>query len=215
MANTWTGLDKYIADVKSLTGNKMKIQKDFIDIAGRVIIDIMLRTTPKVEGDLSRSWYIVAKGKDFVEVGTSMHDAFLRVVNGTSPHVIRAKRAKTLHFIIGGQDFFRLEVFHKGTRSNPYINPIVKGLDRLIQALLHNLMVKYWKIYNIKSAPKIRAFNASKTVGISTGTKRNTRRGRGGSGTMVIRSGRKSFKRKLGRRRRTGQFITSKKARAG
>ena len=216
MVNRWDGnMDKYINEVKSLNLNSKRLKNDFVDIVGKAIIDIMKRTTPKTSGDLANSWVIMEKSDKHVVVGTTMHDSFLQIIHGMKPRTIRARNAKSLFFTIGGQDFFRLEVFHPGSRANPYIEPIITGLDKVIQQLLEDLILKYWKIFGSNKNPKVRFFNASRTVGISTGTKRNTRRGRGGAGSMVIRSGKKSFKRKLGRRRRTGQFITTKKAKAG
>ena len=53
--------------------------------------------------------------------------------------------------------------------------------------------------------------NIAKTVGL-TGTKVSSLRGRGKITMVRGRTGRKQFKRRLGRRRRTGQWIKSASA---
>lgn len=43
--------------------------------------------------------------------------------DGTSPHIIRVKRAKALRFTVGGNVVFRRQVFHPGTRGSHFLYP--------------------------------------------------------------------------------------------
>lgn len=45
---------------------------------------------------------------------------------GTLPHVIKAKKAKSLHFFMAGEEMFRKSVHHPGFRGNPYLTNHLK-----------------------------------------------------------------------------------------
>jgi hypothetical protein len=55
------------------------------------------------------------------------------VIGGTSPHIIRARRAKALRFQQGGQTRFARQVHHPGTRANPFPERAIRPLLPLIQ----------------------------------------------------------------------------------
>lgn len=55
---------------------------------------------------------------------------------GTTPHEIRPKDAKALHWQADGQDFFRKSVWHPGTAPQPYMIPAfekaIRPLDNVM-----------------------------------------------------------------------------------
>ncbi|MCY0957747.1 hypothetical protein [Streptomyces sp. H27-H5] len=52
---------------------------------------------------------------------TSTHPATRYVIEGTRPHVIRARRAKYLKFDVGGTTLFRKQVNHPGSQANDFL----------------------------------------------------------------------------------------------
>jgi len=200
---------KQVAELKEVKLKSKRIENDFIDIAAEGILRVVIENTPKNTGDLAKSWKITGKTGNSFTIGTDLHDQFLQVTNGTVAQTIIAKNAKAMHFFIGGEEFFRTRVDIRGVIENPFIEPIAKAMNIMMEALMLSLIKQHTKLFSGIQAKKITKFNLSKTVGL-TGTKRNTRRGRGGS-IQKAKTGRKSFKRTLSRRRRTGGFLTSQK----
>jgi hypothetical protein len=49
------------------------------------------------------------------------HGYALYQSQGTRPHIIQAKRGKSLRFIVAGRTVFARRVNHPGTRPNPYL----------------------------------------------------------------------------------------------
>lgn len=43
------------------------------------------------------------------------------VTSGSRPHIIQARTAKALRFVVGGQVVYARRVHHPGTRPNPYL----------------------------------------------------------------------------------------------
>ena len=119
-------------------------------------------------------------------------------------------------FYIGNKEFFRQKVEILGTPPNDFLQPLLdSAVDRIIQDLAVALTPKHFPILKGLTPQTNTRFdrssvnsNLSKTIGL-TGTNRNSRRGRGG-GVQRAKTGRKSFKRTLSRRRRSGKFFTSK-----
>jgi hypothetical protein len=208
-----------IKDIESIKTSHRKISKEFLDIAGHGLIQILKENTPVKDGELRDSWKVFEKNVKFIIVGTDLVDRFTQVVHGTRPRHIVAKNGKAMHFFIGNQEFFRAEVDSAGSSPNPFYEPLVKGMDIMLEKLILSGIKKDWKIFkgintpNVTKANSTKFFNISKTIGLGS-TKRNTRRGRGG-GVQRAKTGRKSFKRTLSRRRRTGKFITSKNTKVG
>lgn len=202
---------RILSDLRTVKLKADTLERDFIDIASQGIILVLKENTPKNTGDAANSWKIFSKGKGYFIVGSDMPDLMIQLTEGVRAQTIFAKNGKAMHFFIGGEEFFRQKIETRGTIGDEFIEPIVKAMDIMIQVLLLSLMQKHWKIFKDIGAKRgITAINLSKTVGL-TGTKRNARRGRGG-GIQKAKTGRKSFKRTLSRRRRTGNFLTSKKA---
>jgi hypothetical protein len=206
-----------IKDIESMGKVNFKVTREFLEIASLGLLAILKENTPVKTGDLRDSWKVFEKNVKFIIVGTDLTEAYSRVVNGMRPQTIVAKNGKALHFFIGNTEYFRVKVDTAGSRPNPFVEPLVKGMDIMLEKLILSQIKKYSKIFknisNVQDIGRANIVNIAKTVGL-TGTHRNTRRGRG-TGLQRAKTGRKSFKRTLSRRRRTGKFITSKNVKVG
>lgn len=61
-------------------------------------------------------------GESFALSGTvTGRNATIFLENGTRPHIIEARNAKMLRFVINGAVFFRRRVFHPGTEARPFM----------------------------------------------------------------------------------------------
>lgn len=213
---------KMIRDMETSIRNKDRYQRDFIELLSQGLLRICVELSPIKDGELRQSWQIFTKTLTEVVIGTDLVDAYSRIVNGMRPQVIYAKNAKAMHFFIGNKEFFRQKVDINGTPPDNFLQPLLdKAVDKVIEDLTVALVPKHMPFFK-NMTPKAKGgmtskhglqTNLSKTVGL-TGTKRNARRGRGG-GIQRAKTGRKSFRRTLSRRRRTGKFITSKNTKVG
>lgn len=205
--NQWK---KMIRDMQQSIKNGDRYRQEFVDLLSKGLLDYIKDLSPVDSGELRDSWKIFEKTTDKIVIGTDNPEAYERVTVGVSARTIVAKSGKAMHFFIGGEEFFRSTVDIKASDANRFLQTLLtKAVDKAILDLSMALTLKHAPITRAgKAAPKIRQVNLSKTVGM-TGTKRNTRRGRGG-GVQKAKTGRKTFKRTLSRRRRTGKFITRK-----
>jgi len=209
------GLHNYTQDVLSLVKNSKNLQRDFLKIVENVVLDIIKANAPSSSGNFGRSWKVVARGGTWIEIDTDMQEVFFALVNGTGPHLIRAGTASgsdVLAYTLGGRDFFSVSVRHPGSRKNDFMSPIVKALDDVVLELMKILVAKYYKVFKATdSRAKLGSGNITKIVGL-TGTRISKNRGRGKITLVRTRTGRRQFKRRLGRRRRSGHFLTKKDA---
>jgi len=193
------------------------LQADFLRVVEKVVLKIIRDHSPSVT--LGESFKVVARGTNYTEIDTDLPELFFSIVNATRPHEIIAgtkSGAKTLHYLVGGQDFFSVRVFHPGTRGNPFIVPILNVLDKLLMELMKRLIAVHYKPFKHirQQATRHGIGNISRTVGL-TGTKLSRNRGRGKISLVRQRTGRRQFKRRLGRRRRSGRFIARKDMNVG
>jgi hypothetical protein len=202
---------KMIRDMKQSVKSGPRYKKEFVDLLSVGLLNYVKDLSPVDSGELRDSWKIFEKTMDKIVIGTDNPEAYARVTVGVNARTIVAKSGKAMHFFIGGEEFFRSTVDIKASDANRFLQTLLtRAVDKAILDLSLSLQIKHAPITRMgKSAPKIKQVNLSKTVGM-TGVKRNTRRGRGG-GIQKAKTGRKSFKRTLSRRRRTGKFITRKK----
>jgi len=225
MATTWT-FDrqwyKMLREMEESIRNSSTYKKDFVELLSQGLLKICQDLSPIKDGQLRSSWQVFSKTLNEVVIGTDLVDAYSRIVNGMRPQVIYAKNAKAMHFVIGNKEYFRQKVEVRGTAPDNFLQPLLdKAVDKIISELTIALMPKHLPFFKGLTPPGKAQLtskhglqtNLSKTVGL-TGTKRNARRGRGG-GIQRAKTGRKSFKRTLSRRRRTGKFITSKNTKVG
>lgn len=57
------------------------------------------------------------------------HPAVQYVLHGTRPHMIRARRASVLVFMVGGRKTFAKSVRHPGTRPNDFLGKAIRGFS--------------------------------------------------------------------------------------
>lgn len=108
----------------------------FLRLRGGIVERNLARRTSRV-ADIARSlapgtmpqyidWHI-EEGRDGLQgVITCDHPATLYVLEGTRPHLIRARRAKALRFEIDGQVVFAKVVRHPGTRPNNFLGQALR-----------------------------------------------------------------------------------------
>lgn len=58
----------------------------------------------------------------------SQHPASLFVIHGTSPHIIRPRRARALRFQSGGQTVFATVVHHPGNRAHDFLTQAMRDV---------------------------------------------------------------------------------------
>ena len=213
---------KMIREMETSIRNGDNYKREFVELLSQGLLRICKELSPVKDGELRASWQVFTKTLTEVVIGTDLVDAYSRIVNGMRPQVIYAKNAKAMHFIIGNKEFFRTQVNVLGTAPDNFLQPLLdKAVDKIIAELGVALVPKHMPFFK-NITPRAKGSltskhglqtNLSRTVGL-TGTKRNARRGRGG-GIQRAKTGRKSFKRTLSRRRRTGKFITSKNTKVG
>jgi HK97 gp10 family phage protein len=82
------------------------------------IRNTLVRTCPVDTGDLKKSitTSVTPNGIDINMVEYAKY-----VEYGTAPHIIRAVNAKALHWKNNGKHVFAKQVFHPGTRPQPFI----------------------------------------------------------------------------------------------
>lgn len=81
----------------------------------------------------------------YISVGTT-NEIFKFVDEGTKAHIIRPVRAKMLHWVDGGQDFFAKEVHHPGTKP--------QNISKEIQQIWLGLMPEYFDKYLLEALQK-------------------------------------------------------------
>ncbi|MFB7114819.1 hypothetical protein [Streptomyces sp. NPDC056291] len=66
-------------------------------------------------------WHIKEGPRGLQAVITCSHPAVRYVIEGTRPHIVRPRRAKSLRFEVGGHVVFSAYARHPGTRPNPFL----------------------------------------------------------------------------------------------
>ena len=195
----WTGLQDFSKKVSSLTKNSKNLQRDFLNLVTKEVLIHLRNITPKDTGETANAWFIEKKTRTSVTIGNRNEDILLLIQKGhKGGEKIFPDTAQAFRFEIGGQEFFRTFITTKTQNPNPFMLGVVEGLDKFNKALM--------QAQSSPSGVKLR--NISKQSGIGQGTKRSRNRGRGGG--FQRRTGKISNRRRLGRRRRTGKFISSK-----
>ena len=114
-------------------------------VSQRVAADMtaeLRRTSPVITGDLYSSItsrYVVTPNRATIDFQAEAPYAEY-VIEGTRPHVIRARNARTLSFYwpkIGGQAFFK-SVNHPGNAPNPFWRRVFDQSRRFIETALRS-----------------------------------------------------------------------------
>lgn len=212
---------KMIRSLDRTIRNKNNYRQELVDILSEGLLKICKDITPTDTGELRDAWKIFEKGLNRIVIGNELPDALARIVRGISAQTIVAKNGKSMHFFLDGEEFFRQRVDIKGKLPDDFLEVLLyRAIDKAILDLELSLMPKHFPFFKDNMTPrpkgvnrKFTSSNLAKTVGLTEG-KINKRRGRGG-GIQKAKTGRKSFRRVLSRRRRTGTYITSKKVKLG
>lgn len=75
------------------------------------------RLRASIEGRLNRTWTL----RPQFTVGSNVEYAQM-VHDGTRPHIIRPRNARSLRFVVGGQVVYARVVHHPGTRARPFLD---------------------------------------------------------------------------------------------
>jgi hypothetical protein len=84
------------------------------------VADLAAAGAPGSMGDYV-DWRVEEGRRGLQGVVTCDHPAVFYVLDGTRPHLIRARRAKFLRFEVGGQVLYRKVVRHPGTDPNDFM----------------------------------------------------------------------------------------------
>lgn len=203
----WIGIKEYKQKLRSLSDARTRFAKEYLNVIGDLTLKMIRQAAPRDTGEYANSWKIIQSGAKFIVIDTEQQDLFNWLENGTQPHIIRADKAKALSLPFG----YAKSVMHTGTPRQPHMIHVVNALDNIMRDVMKSQMKKHNKLFNHISSGMPKTANITKTVGL-TGVKVSSLRGRGKISMVRGRTGRKQFKRRLGRRRRTGQWIKSAKA---
>ena len=211
----WEGIERYERKLISLANARTAFHKEYLDVIGDLTLKMIRQAAPKKTGAYSNSWSIIKRAEKFIVIDTSMPELFDWLENGTGEYrkgggsEIRAENAGIQAFPTD----FGFIPGTKGIRPQPHIIHVQNKLDQVMRDVMRSHMKKHNKLFNHMSSTGgvPRNSNLTKTVGL-TGTKVSSLRGRGKISMVRARTGRKQFKRRLGRRRRTGQWINSASA---
>lgn len=199
----WEGIEQYERKLISLANARTAFHKEYLDVIGDLTLKMIRQAAPKDTGAYANSWSIVKRAEKFIVIDTSMPDLFNYLENGVSESEGRfvaqlGKRLITTEKDIGT---------HPGIIKRPHIIHVQDKLDQVMRDVMRAQMKKHNKLFNHMRANGMPSnSNLTKTVGL-TGTNVSSLRGRGKISMVRARTGRKQFKRRLGRRRRTGQWI--------
>jgi hypothetical protein len=117
-------VDVDISDAKVAAAARDEVRRN-VNVIGREVAREARRIAPERTGRLKRN--IHARNAKFTGPLTAESEIYVRVryakfvIGGTRPHIIRARRAKALHFQMDGRDIFAKSVQHPGTRPNNFI----------------------------------------------------------------------------------------------
>jgi len=210
MPGQWNGLREIQNNFKRFQFAGKQIQSKYLQLIGDSCVQLLKVNTPQDTGDLARSWKIVSKGNNFIEVGTEMIDIVANLASGTRPHLIVPRSGNVLRFERGGQEIFAAQVFHPGTFKNPFLDEVNRVMSRIIISTLeHAMRTSHPYFQQLKGiGGKGRKFQqvGRTSAGFKFGTS-----SRGRSKLVRAGTGRRQLKRKLTLRRRTASGPKPKK----
>ena len=200
----WEGIERYERKLISLANARTAFHKEYLDVIGDLTLKMIRQAAPKDTGEYANSWSIVRRAEKFIIIDTSMPDLFNWLENGVLQSEGRFVAALGKRLITTEKEIGT----HPGIMKQTHIIHVQRQLDTIMRDVMRAQMKKHNKLFNHMSSTGgvPRNSNLTKTVGL-TGTKVSSLRGRGKISMVRARTGRKQFKRRLGRRRRTGQWI--------
>lgn len=118
----------------------------YMDEAGVLVRTRLKEEAPVKTGRLQRSIrYSRRTTPNVVRGEFKAHTPYAGfVIDGTKPHTIAAKAARSLHWRTGGTDHFALRVSHPGTKPNPFnvraVEPLRPVLARMFRESVRRAM---------------------------------------------------------------------------
>lgn len=109
-----------------------KLSADLVDIAHRWVQSEAPRKTGKLKASVQKQNF-GSRGLVWLSKGIAPH--WIYVVEGTRPHIIRAKYKKALR--VPGYGVFK-SVSHPGTKANPFVD---KAYDRMQGDINHRVNI--------------------------------------------------------------------------
>jgi hypothetical protein len=172
----------------------------YLDFIGDRAIQLLSANTPRDTGELASSWQIISRDATSITIGVSddQEDALYYTIFGAPPspgHFVPALGVR----VFKRKDGSDVTAMHPGNVKNDFVFRIQGELNQLMALTMKTTMMRGHKFYKGFDSPSDNA-NLLKIVGL-TGLKGNKRRGLGRT-SFNVRTGRKSLKVRIGRRRR-------------
>ena len=121
--------------------------KATLNQGNKILLEEIKKRAPKKSGKYKKSWRIATSSRNYLRVVTSQRKLYQWLeFTGTKSHIIRARRAKMLHWKDEqGNDRFAKQVNHPGTQPKPHARPAVRAAAPKIRKMI---------IQNLKSRNK-------------------------------------------------------------
>lgn len=121
-----TDIDKAVAKMskwgdQGVENAKTQVQKSALAVQSNAK-SLAPSKTGRLRGQIRVK--MAADGLSGEVVSRSKYSAYVEY--NTRAHIIRAKKAKMLKFTSGGKTVFRKQVFHPGTREQPFMRPALE-----------------------------------------------------------------------------------------
>jgi hypothetical protein len=140
---------------KDLSGRFTKAEKELIKerreqlkVQARRLVNLAEEEAPRASGEFASNirfrTFQDSEGLGFRVTTQQPLGTFIQ--EGTRPHPIVARRAKALHFFIGGQEFFRTSVKHPGTRPNKFMGKAVRRWKPGARRMLREISTRYTQV---------------------------------------------------------------------
>jgi hypothetical protein len=108
-----------------------KHKKQIVPDATERLLTRSKQEAPARSGALRKSIYAQVRGDKATIRARAPYAGF--VINGTPPHIIRAKDGGALRFQIGGATVFARSVNHPGTKPNDFFSRALQAEQRRIE----------------------------------------------------------------------------------
>jgi len=202
MPGQWEGLRQIEQNFRKFNFIGKNIQTEYLRLIAVSCIGLLKANTPVDSGRLAQTWKVVAKGNDFVEIGTTEIDLVQNLARGTRPHLIVPLSGNVLRFEKGGQEIFSAQVFHPGSFKNPFLDDVQRIMSRIIISTLEDAMRKSHPYFDKLKGIGGKGRKFQQVGRTSAGLKFGTS-SRGRSKLVRAGTGRRQLKRRLSLRRRT------------
>lgn len=202
------GIDEVQKDFRDFSFSGQRALPRFLDLISQEALSLLRQNTPKDTGELSESWGVIERGMNYVVLGVPDEQEGLlqALLFGTSEHDILAKPGSALSTPFGA--FKKVRV--RGITPNNFVANIDSFINEMIYQTMGSVLGKEHRFWT----PSAGIGNLGKIVG-ETGARYNRRRSFGRTNLFRPRTGLLSSRVRIGRRRRVGSAIRTKKVELG